>query len=196
MVTVTTLDDAEMTQDAMTELIGDALRIAPGFYASAVNTEFGIETALEARYRRDKGRYIVVSVANQAIRDDFDPEALRRTTVSPILRAAIPKCMAVDLERQFSDSHWVTVSEMTESEGRLLPQSFAREAVKRGAKQARMEAIQIIYGVSALAGLPPVKAVQDELGVPHRTASDWIATARKSGWLEGMNYAVGRQAES
>lgn len=196
VVTVMTVEDTPMTLDAMTERIGDSLRIAPAFVASMVNTEVGVETTLEARYRRDKGRFVVFTVVNRAIDDEFDPEALRRATASPILRAAIPQCMAIDLERQFSDSQWVTVSDLAQREGRLLPDFVTREAVKRGAKQARMEAIQIVYGVNALAGLAPVKAVQDEFGVPHRTASDWIATARKGGWLEGMTYAVGRQADS
>ena len=60
---------------------------------------------------------------------------------------------------------------------------------------ARMDVIEILYGTAALAGMPPVKAVQAELGVPHRTASDWIKKARTAGRLEGMSYIVGRQAD-
>lgn len=187
---VTTLDGSKMTEAAMTERIGDSLRIAPAFVASAVNDATGIETALEAHYRRDEGRYVVTTIINKAVRGDFDPEALRRTAVSPILQTAVPWCMAIDLEQ------WVTVGDLTEGEGRVIPDFMAREVIKRGAGDARMEVIQIIYGAAALAGLPPVKAVQHELQVPHRTASDWIMKARKGGWLEGLNYAVGRQAES
>ena len=58
-----------------------------------------------------------------------------------------------------------------------------------------MDVIEILYGTSALAGLPPVKAIQTELGVPHRTASDWIKKARVAGRLNGMTYIVGRQAD-
>lgn len=196
-ITVTTLDGSKMAQKAMTERVGDSLRIAPAFVASTVNNENGIETSLEAHYRRDEGRYVVTAITNRAIRDDFDPEALRRTATSPILQAAVPRCMAVNIERQVpDDEQWLTVSDLTKGEGRLIPDFVMRDVVKRGAKEARMETVQIIYGASALAGLPPVKAVQRELAVPHRTASDWIMKARKGGWLEGMNYAVGRQAES
>jgi len=187
---VTTLGGSKMTEAAMTERIGDSLRIAPAFVASAVNDETGIETALEAHYRRDEGRYVVTTIVNKAVRNDFDREALRRAAVSPILQTAVPWCMAIDLEQ------WVTVGDLTEGEGRIIPDYMAREVIKRGAGDARMEVIQIIYGAAALAGLPPVKAVQHELQVPHRTASDWIMKARKGGWLEGLNYAVGRQAES
>lgn len=58
-----------------------------------------------------------------------------------------------------------------------------------------MDVIEILYGTAALAGMPPVKVVQAELGVPHRTASDWIKKARTAGRLEGMSYIVGRQAD-
>ncbi|KJL44154.1 hypothetical protein RS82_01117 [Microbacterium trichothecenolyticum] len=189
VIKVTTLGGSKMTEKAMTEQIGDSLRIAPAFVASIVSDESGIETTLEAQYHREEGRYVVTSILNNAVRDDFDPEALRRTAVSPILQTAVPWCMAIDLER------WITVGDLTEGEGRMIPDYMAREVVKRGAGQVRMEVIQIIYGAAALAGLPPVKAVQREIEVPHRTASDWIMRARKDGWLEGMNYAVGRQAE-
>lgn len=196
VTTVATLNGSKMTLEAMTERVGDSLRIARAFIGSAVNDETGIETSLEAHYRRDEGRYVVTTITNKAVRDDFDPEALRRAATSPILQAAVPQCMAVNIDRDFpDDEQWLTVSDLTEGDGRLIPDFLMREVVKRGAGEARMEVVQIIYGASALAGLPPVKAVQRELAVPHRTASDWIMKARKDGWLEGMNYAVGRQAE-
>jgi hypothetical protein len=62
-------------------------------------------------------------------------------------------------------------------------------------KAERMDVIEILYGAAALSGLPPVKAVQVELNVPHRTASDWIKKARDAGRLKGMSYSVGRQAD-
>lgn len=58
-----------------------------------------------------------------------------------------------------------------------------------------MEVIQVLYGASALAGLPPTKTVQIELGIPHRTASDWIGKARTAGYRKGMSYTPGRQAD-
>ena len=181
-----------MTADAATEPVGSSMRIAPAFVAVAVDEETGIETGLEARYVRDRGRYVVTTIVNRAVRDDFDDEALRRSAPSPILQAAIPRCIAIDV---FGDGQWTTVADLSSVEGRLISRPIAAAVVKRGATEARMDVIEIIYGASALAGLPPVKAVQRELGVPHRTASDWIMKARKAGRLEGMNYAVGRQAE-
>lgn len=75
----------------------------------------------------------------------------------------------------------------------------ALRAVRRSsAATARTESFivtSVLPRSMVAARLPPVKAVQRELEVPHRTASDWIMRARKDGRLEGMNYAVGRQAE-
>lgn len=58
-----------------------------------------------------------------------------------------------------------------------------------------MEVIQILYGASALAGTPPRRFVQTELGVPPRTGSDWTSNARSAGYLKDMNYTPGRQAD-
>jgi len=103
---------------------------------------------------------------------------------------AIPHCVAVRLEHG-----WFTVAQLSATEGRIIPEWLATEVVKRGSKTDRMEAIQILYGASALAGLAPTKFVQLELGVPHRTASDWISKARAAGYLKGMSYTPGRQAD-
>jgi hypothetical protein len=59
-----------------------------------------------------------------------------------------------------------------------------------------MESIKLLYGVAALAGLPPAKLIQEELGIPHRTASAWIIAARKAGRLSAMNYHGERPAGS
>ncbi len=189
-VKVTTLEGKKMTERATTEPVGSSLRIAPAFVATGIDDQTGIETGLEAHYRRDAGRYIVTTIVNRAVTDDFDQDALRRVVSTPILQAAIPHCISIYLFDK-----WMTVANLSATEGRLIPLPIAAEVVKRGAKEARLDAIEIIYGAAALAGLPPVQAVQRELAVPHRTASDWIMKARKAGRLEGMNYAVGRQAE-
>ncbi|HEX5858690.1 MAG TPA: hypothetical protein VFY91_11340 [Microbacterium sp.] len=135
--------------------MGSSLRIAPAFVATGTDDETGLETGLEAHYRRDAGRYIVTTIVNRSVTDDFDPEALRRVVTTPILQAAIPHCISIYL---FDE--WTTVAKLSATEGRLIPVSIAAEVVKRGAEDARMDAIEIIYGAAALAGLPPVQAVQ------------------------------------
>ena len=79
--------------------------------------------------------------------------------------------------------------------GRILPAWLAEQVVTRGNRDERMEAIELLYGIAALSGNPPVRAIQQELGIPHRTASDWTKKARAEGRLAGMSYIVGRQAD-
>lgn len=189
-VDVKTIDGEEMTPQAATQPVGSALRIAPGFTATTVDIDTGIETTLDALYDPDEGRYIVTTILNRGIRKGFDETAIRYTAPQAILQAAIPHCVAVRLEHG-----WFTVAELSATEGRILPEWLAAEVAKRGSRTDRMEAIQILYGASALAGLPPTKFVQLELGIPHRTASDWIGKARAAGYLKGMSYTAGRQAD-
>lgn len=185
-----TIDGKKMTPKAATEPVGSALRIAPGFTATTVDDDAGIETTLDAVYDADEGRYIVTTIVNRGIRKGFDEIALRHTGPQAILQAAIPQCVAVKL-----DHGWFTVAELSSTEGRIIPEWLAADVVKRGSKTDRMEVIQILYGASALAGIAPTKFVQVELGVPHRTASDWIGKARSAGYLKGMSYTSGRQAD-
>jgi hypothetical protein len=194
-IDVTTLDGAPMSADAATEPVGTALRIAPAFVATTTNEETGIETTLEAHYSPDEGRYIVTTIVSRATRADFDQRALRHTAAQSIVQAAVPRCIALRLD-DGEGGEWTTVADLTTGDGRIIPQWMAAAVVKRGMKDERMEVIEILYGAAALADLPPTKAVQVELDVPHRTASDWIAKARAAGRLKGMNYAQGRPRRS
>ncbi|WP_337458554.1 hypothetical protein [Microbacterium sp. KHB019] len=193
-VDVKNLDGKPMTWRSATEPVGSALRIAPAFVASTTDEETGVETTIEARYSTDEGRYIVTTIINRATRDDFDQQALRRTASVAILQAAIPHCIAVRLADD-PDAGWTSIADLTSTEGRIIPPWMAAAAVKRGTKDDRMEVVEIVYGAAALSGNPPVRALQVELDIPHRTASDWIKKARAQGRLDGMTYNVGRQAD-
>ncbi|WP_341946404.1 hypothetical protein [Microbacterium sp. LWH11-1.2] len=193
-VDVKNLDGTMMTWRSATQPVGSALRIAPKFVASTRDEATGVQTTIEAHYSHDEGRYIVAAITNRAFRDDFDQQALRRTASVAILQAAVPQCIAVRLTDE-DETGWTSIADLTSSEGRIIPPWMAAAAVKRGGKDERMEVIEIIYGASALAGIPPVRAVQLELDIPHRTASDWIKKARDNGRLDGMTYNVGRQAD-
>ena len=137
-------------------------------------------------------------VINRAIRPDVELNnlTLRLLPIQSIMQAAAPQCISLSLDAEDDPrATWTTASELSATEGRIIPQWLAKEVVKHGSKGERMDVIEILYGTSALAGLPPVKAIQTELGVPHRTASDWIKKARAAGRLNGMTYIVGRQAD-
>lgn len=193
-----TLSGDPMTSEAATTPVGSAMRISPAFRATWHDDASGIETTLEAHYSADDGRYLVTAVTNRATRPGVDVNniAIRQVPIQAILQSAAPLCIALTLDdEKDSAAAWMTVAELTSTEGRLIPKWLAEDVVKRGSKEARMDVIEILYGAAALAGLPPVKAVQTELSVPHRTASDWIKKARAEGRLSGMSYIVGRQAD-
>lgn len=187
-----------MTWEDATLPVGSALRIAPAFRASATYEAVGIETTLHARYQASEGRYLVSEVNNRALRADVEVNnlALRQVPIQGMVQAAAPHCIALTLDNDADPTAtWITAAELSSTAGRIIPEWLAKDLVKRANNDARMDAIEILYGTAALAGLPPVRAVQRELGVPHRTASDWIKKARAAGRLEGLNYIVGRQAD-
>lgn len=51
------------------------------------------------------------------------------------------------------------------------------------ASQETYEAIARVFTEAAMAGSPPVVAVQDHFDVPQRTASHWVKKARENGYL-------------
>ena len=197
-VDVKTLDGQPMSWQHATTPVGSALRIAPSFAATATDALPGVETELEASYAAEAGRYVVSRVSSRALRADVEINniTLRQIPIQAIMQAAAVQCIVLTLDNEDDPgATWTTVSELSSSEGRIIPTWLAEDVVKRGNKDARLDAVEILYGSAALAGLPPVKTVQEQLAVPHRTASDWIKKARAAGRLDGMSYIVGRQAD-
>jgi hypothetical protein len=192
-VDVTTLDGKTMSADAASQRVGSALRIAPAFIATAVDETTGVETTIEARYSQTRGRYVITTIVNRAIAEDFNEDRLKHAAPQAILQVAIPHCVALRLDAD-PDAAWTTVADLTTAEGRIIPPWMAQAVVKRGMKDERWEVIEILYGTAALADLPPVKLISLELDVPERTASDWIQKARAAGWLGGMTSNIGRPA--
>lgn len=187
-----------MSWQHATTRVGSALRIAPSFVATTVDAVAGIKTEVEAHYLREQGRYVAAAVTNRAVSADIEVNnlAIRQVPIQAIMQSAAVECIALTLDAEDDPgATWTTVSSLSSAEGRIIPRWLAEDVAKRGNKAERMEVIEILYGCAALAGLPPVKMVQMELGVPHRTASDWIRKARADGRLDGMNYIVGRQAD-
>jgi hypothetical protein len=192
-VDVKTTDGQAMSGSAITQPVGTALRIAPGFVATASDDTSGVETTIEAHYSPERGRYIITTIVNRAVSADFDEDRLRHTAPQAILQAAIPHCIVVQLD-DGPDESWLTVADLTNTEGRIIPPWMASAVVKRGMKDERWDVIEILYGTAALADLPPVKLIALELNIPERTASDWIQKARTAGWLVGITSNVGRPA--
>lgn len=187
-----TLDGEEMTGRAATQPVGSALRIAPGFVATTRDEDAGVETTIEAVYSAERGRYVITTILNRAISDEFSDYRLRHTAPQAILQTAIPRCITVKLE-DGPVERWLTVSDLTSSaDGRIIPPWMAAAVVKRGVKDERWDVVEILYGTAALADGSPVKLISLELDVPERTAQDWIRSARAAGRMEGLESNVGR----
>jgi len=196
-VDVKTLDGKSVTWREATQPVGSALRIAPAFVATTTDAALGVATSVTARYLADEGRYVIRGVTNSAVRDDVEINypTVAKVGMQAIVQAAAPRCIFLTLDDETDASaQWVSVEQLTISAGRIIPPLVAAEVVKRGSTEARMEVVELLYGSAALAGLPPAKLIQHELGIPHRTASQWIIDARRTGRLEGMNYNAGRPA--
>lgn len=184
-----------MSAEQATHPIGSALRIAPGFIATAVDDASGVETTIEAHYKPTRGRYVITVITNRAVADEFNEERLKHTAPQAIVQTAIPRCIALQLD-DGPESSWTTVADLTTNDRQIIPPWMAQAVVKRGMKDERWEVIEILYGTAALADLPPVKLIAAELDIPERTASDWIQKARAAGWLVGLTSNVGRPANA
>src|SRR6478735_6957229 len=187
-VDVKTLDGQQVTWHAATEPVGSALRIAPAFVATTTDAALGVETSVTARYLRGEGRYVIRGVTHTAVGDDVELNypTVAKVGMQAIVQSAAPRCIFLTLDDEADPlARWISVDELTTSRGRMLPPELAAEVVRRGSSEARMQVIELLYGSAALAGLPPAKLIQAELGIPHRTASSWIIAARAAGRLAG-----------
>lgn len=184
-------DGNVMTAEHATVPIASSLRVAPGFIARAADDATGIETTVEARYVTERGRYVLTSILSRALRADFDEDRLKHPTTQALLQVAVPHCVALRLNDS-ELAEWTAVSDLTKGDGRIIPDWIARDVVKRGMKDERWEVVEILFSIGALAGAAPAKLIARELGVPHRTAVDWIQQARAAGLLVGMTSNVGR----
>jgi hypothetical protein len=192
-IDVRTPEGKRVTATQATHALGSALRIVPAFTATATAEDISIETTIDASYSTPAGRYRITRTAHRAVgtTDEITPTVLRQVRLGEILSAAVPHCVAV-VDDQIGRG---TVHDLISSGKRLLPEWMSAAASKAGPTADTLEIVQVIYGVAALAGQPPMRAVANELGIPERTATHWITKARAAGLLDGITYAVGRQPD-
>jgi hypothetical protein len=191
-IDVRTPDGHRMTWKHATLPLGTALRIAPAFTATATAGDTSVESTIEARYTADAGRYRVIRTDHRAVGTtaEITPTVLRQVRLGELLTAAVPYCVAVEFEGKQR-----TVHDLLDQDGRVLPTWMVKAAANAGPTEDTLELVQLVYGVAALAALPPMRAVATEFGIPERTATHWITKARKAGLLDGITYAVGRQPD-
>ncbi|WP_225221540.1 hypothetical protein [Microbacterium gallinarum] len=112
------------------------MRIAPSFVATAVDDIAGVETTIEAHYSPDRGRYLITTIVNRAIAENFSEYRLKHAAPQAILQAAVPHCIALRLDDS-PDAEWTAITDLTADDGRIIPPWLAQAVVKRGMKDER-----------------------------------------------------------
>ncbi len=192
-VDVRTLDGKPVTSRHATVPIGTALRIVPAFRATTLDDDAPLRCTIEARYNSGAGRYLVTRLETRVTNEDGDISAdtLRRVRLGELKQAATPQCIFV---QPGDDIRFVSVSALSSGE-RILPDTVIEQTLRLGPRGDALEIVQLVFGVAALTGQPPAKALVRELGLAQRTAVDWIRKARDAGLLEGIKYAAARPAD-
>lgn len=184
--------------------IGAALWIVPRYRVTAEDEHTGLGSTLDVAYDAVEGRFVVREAGVYSLSGgEITGTELRRVRLAEIVQAASPQCVAFALD---DEDLFVTAAELAESEGRMLPTWLTdtlaaapglgslSESARVEAREARLDAVQLVYGVAVLTGQPPAKAIERELNVAPRTAAQWIRAARDAGRLEGLGYPIGRPA--
>ena len=199
-------DGNPVTWHDATTPIGAALRIVPRFQVTAEDDHTGLGTTLDVEYGPAEGRYVVRKATTWALTGaEITANELRQVRVAEIVQLASPHCVAFTLDDDDTAGELVTAADVSAS-GSLLPEWLSRTITstisnsstttsaqaRAGLRAARLDAVQLVYGVAALTGQPPAKAIERELGMQPRTATHWISQARRAGRLDGLGYAVGR----
>ena len=198
-----TPDGNKVTWQDATHPIGTALRIVPRYRVTAEDEQTGLGNTLDVEYDSDEGRYVVREASVRSLAGaEVTGTEMRRVRLAEIVQAASPHCVTFTLDDEVGTP--VTAADVAAAEGRLLPRWLAdalttaadssrtRDPALTEAREARLDAVQLVYAVAALTGQPPAKAIERELKMTQRTATHWISLARAAGRLEGLGYAAGR----
>lgn len=184
--------------------LGDALWIVPRYRVTAEDERTGLGSTLDVEYDAVEGRFVVRQAGTYALSGgEITGTELHRVRLAEIVQAASPHCVAFALD---DEDLFVTAAELAASERRMLPtwltdtlaaapgRGSLSESARAEARQARQDAVQLVYGVAVLTGQSPAKAIERELNVAPRTAAQWIRAARDTGRLEALGYPIGRPA--
>jgi hypothetical protein len=103
---------------------------------------------------------------------------LRALKVADLTRAVIPDVLMRGRSGRAGNDITITILPATLNDDR------DRELVRlRGPVRESLEWAAWFYNVGLLAGVPPLRQVELGLGLPHSTASKWIARARAAGLI-------------
>ncbi|MDP5226912.1 MULTISPECIES: hypothetical protein [Arthrobacter] len=147
-------------------------RTLPQSAGEAGGADLDVQVALEARFDRDRGCYLLRSLTVEAP-DGSEVTGVLLREIAPlrIMRWVLPRTFQVEQDKL---SVWVSAF--------IAPEVAAQATDPR--PEAALEDAATVYRLAEVVREPPAKAVADALGLQTRTATNWIVRARKQGLLE------------
>jgi hypothetical protein len=173
-------DLVRMTEEKKFVFLGSGVAAPEEMTVSSGN--FGdFDTTIRIVYDDKTGRFIADEIRVRRIEDSKEVTStdLRKIRVEEIIRTAVPYSV-VFIDEQDN----VTASGGYTSGLGMVPPSTVKAIKESGLTDDALMWVARVYTVAHAVRLPPAKAVSEALELPTRTASYWIAKARKLGLLE------------
>src|SRR5699024_7616535 len=178
------LADLPQTQDGAIELSpgvvgplsvraeGPFRTVPLGPTADVTEQELGAYIELEARHDQESGCYLLHRLSVTAPSGaEVTGVLLREVAPLRIMRWVLPRTFRIDADRISPHVVGFIAPEMVGLQPDPTPEPSLADAAT-------------VYRLAEIVREPPAKAVADALGLQTRTATNWIARARKQGLLE------------
>lgn len=168
--------------DAKIEVGGPALRVVPNFKFEVVDDDQDFNVQMWVEFDRSHMQYQVGQLTITSLHGagGVTGTMLRQVRVLDYLRMGARHGIFVQTGDEIR-----SLAEMFGT-GRFFGREGAAGIRQMGPTDAVIGTVGLIYVSAHLASTPPAKAVQDELGLPPRTATNWISKARERGWMRGL----------
>lgn len=141
----------------------------------------------------DRGRLVVSSLSVHRL-DDGTPvtgEGLRQIALTPFIKAALSAAYSQLAAVPHDDPAAIEDARRRAAGGQVawgLLNVADRDRLKAaGPTEETLRWVALLYRVAVAVAEPPVKSVQGAFGVSLRTASNWVAAARRGGLLEAVD---------
>lgn len=135
------------------------------------------ETIVNVRFNHDKAMFEAqeVTVLKYADGPEITSAMLRKVRIQDLIGAATPSCVYL------SDSTGALINREGIWTGplRLVTSYDVEEYHRTGPTDEALDWVAKVYTLAKALRLPPAKAVAEEMKLPERTASNWIAKARE-----------------
>lgn len=169
------------------------VEIAPGLLmpaATLVTDDDYRGYRVEAIVTPDRGRLVVSTLTVHRL-DDGTPvtgEGLRQIALTPFIKAALSAAYSRLAAVPHDDPVAIEAARQRAAAGQVawgLLNIADRDRLKAaGPTEETLRWVALLYRVAVAVAEPPVKTVQGAFGVSLRTATNWVAAARRTGLLE------------